>query len=192
MRFEEFRNKLENFSLYAEGWRSYIYVGLWREEKVSVKVAKSKNVVKAIQREADILEYLKGLEGFPYILFRGDDFFVYRFIEGTPYGRLGASGEEEKRILRKVLELAFILDEKGINRDEFSRIDKNVIVSEDGGVYILDFERGGFSKRPSNVTQFLQLLRRKGFLTHKESIELGKMYGKGKEEVFKRIMAKLE
>ena len=192
MRFEEFRKEVQDLSLYAEGWRGYIYIAFWRGQRISIKVAKSELVVSAIQKEANILVHLKGLKGFPQILLRGEDFFTYNFIEGIPYRALHLGGKEDRRILKRVLELAFLLDKKGIRKDEFTNIDKNVLVSDRGEVYMVDFERGGFSQRASNLTQFLQLLRRKGILTEKESIELGRRYREDMEGVFRQVMAKLE
>ena len=192
MRFEEFKKEVQNLSLYAEGWRGYIYVAFWQGKKVSVKVAKSELVVGAIQKEAKILENLRGLKGFPQILFSGEDFFIYSFIEGTPYRELHLGEKEDRRILKRVLELAFLLDKKGIKKEEFANIDKNVLVSDSGEVYMVDFERGSFSGRASNLTQLLQLLRRKGILTKEESIELGKRYREDMEGVFRQVRAKLE
>lgn len=192
MRFEDFKEEVEDLRKLSEGWRGIIYRGKWEGRDVSVKVAKSSDVVKAIQKEADILERLKGLEMFPQILTKGEDFFVYTFIEGEPYGRLKLCPEEERRVLRTVLRAAYELDKMGIKRDEFSSIDKNVLVGKDGKVYILDFERGGFKSRPSNLTQFLQLLVRKGYLSIEEAKSLGRGYIRDMEGVFREVLARLK
>ncbi|WP_461829509.1 hypothetical protein [Aquifex sp.] len=187
MRFEEFKREVENLRELAEGWRGRIYRGVWKGEDVAIKVAKSPDKVKAIQKEAEILERLKGLEGFPQILFKGEDFFVYRFIEGRTFGELKPEGEERKRILREVLEKAYLLDKLGIHRDEFANIHKNVLIDEEGRVYVIDFDRGVFKENPSNVRQFLQLLRREGFISQEEAIRLGKLYEENREAVIDDI-----
>ncbi len=192
MKFSEFKREVGNLRKLAEGWRGVVYTGEWKGRKVSVKVAKNEQVVKAIQREADILERLKGMREFPQILFRGEDFFVYEFIEGKPLGKLNLSPEEERRVLKKLLELAYRLDSMGISRDEFANLYKNVLLDERGNVYVLDFERGKLSKRPSNLTQFLQLLRRRGYITREEAVEFGRRYMKDRDGVFRELMAKLE
>ncbi len=188
----DFKREVENIEKLAEGWRGVIYTGDWKGRKVSIKVAKTPEVVEAIQKEARILKELKGLEGFPQLLEKGEDFFVYEFIEGTPYGELELDTEKDKEILRKVLEAAYLLDRMGIKRDEFSKIDKNVLVGKNGEVYILDFERGAFKKRPSNLTQFLQLLVRKGFLDLEEAKDLGRRYSKDMGGVFKEVLERLK
>ncbi len=192
MRFEDFKGEVENLEKLAEGWRGVVYRGRWRGEEVSIKVARSPEVEEAIRKEAEILERLKGLEMFPQILTKGEDFFAYRFIEGNLYGKLDLSPEEERRILRKVLEAAYLLDRMGIKRDEFARIDKNVLVGGRGEVYILDFERGGFKRRPSNLTQFLQLLVRRGYLSLEEAKELGRRYTRDMEGVFREVLERLK
>lgn len=192
LRFEEFRREVENLERIAEGWRGIVYRGKWRGKDVAIKVAKSPEVVKAIQKEAEILEKLRGIETFPQIVLRGEDFFVYHFIEGVPFRKVVLNPEEEKEVLRKLLEIAYLLDSLGIKRDEFANVDKNVLIGRNGKVYVLDFERGGFSKRPSNLTQFMQLLVRKGYLDREEAIRLGKKYMKDREAVFRELFRRLK
>ena len=187
MKFEDFKREVGDLEEIGEGWRGKVYRGVWKGEKVAVKVAKSPEKVRAIQKEDEILERLKGIEGFPQILFKGEDFFVYKFIKGKTYGELKPQGEEKKRILREVLEKAYLLDKLGIQRDEFANIHKNVLIDEEGKVFVIDFDRGVFKDNPSNVRQFLQLLRREGFISQEEAINLGKMYKKDREAVIKDI-----
>ena len=187
MKFEEFKKEVHNLEKIGEGWRGIVYKGVWKGKKVAIKVTKAKDKLKAIRKEAEILERLKDYEGFPKILLKGDDFFVYEFIEGKPYGKLKADKEEKKKILRKILELAYLLDKLGIQREEFANINKNVLIGEDSKVYVIDFDRGVFKENPSNVRQFLQLLRREGFISQDKAIELGKEYKKNREKVIEEI-----
>ncbi len=191
MRFSEFRRELKDLSELGEGWRGKVYRAKWKGKEVAVKVAKSPQKEEAIRKEASILEHLKGREGFPQILAKGEDFFVYEYIDGVPYGKLKLTEEEKKRILREVLEKAYLLDRLGIHRDEFADIRKNVLVDEDGRVYVIDFDRGVFKERPSNVTQFLQLLVREGYVGREEAILLGKRYKKDPERYIEEVRALL-
>jgi len=191
MRFETFKKELESLEEVAKGWRGKVYKGYWRGKKVAVKVARSPDKEEAIRKEAEILERLKGLEGFPQILLKGEDFFVYEFIEGKPYGKLKLSKEEKKHLLKEVLEKAYLLDEMGINKDEFGDLRKNLLVDEKGRPWLIDFERGSFKENPSNVRQFLQLLRREGFLSQEEAVELGKAYKGDRKGTIEKIRAVL-
>jgi len=193
MTFEEFSREVEELRKFAEGWRGVIYTGRWRGERVAIKVAKGEDVVGAIRKEGEILEQLRGVKGFPQLLARGRDFIAYRFIEGTPLGKLRLNPQEERRVLRELVGLACTLDRMGIRRDEFQRVDKNVLVGADGEVYVLDFERGSFSDRPSNLPQLLQLLVRKGYLSREEAVSLGKRYVSGEREaVLGEVLSKLK
>jgi len=187
MRFAEFKDKVQELMDFAEGWRGRIYVGFFNGNKVAIKIAKSLEKVEAIRKESKILEQLKGIKGFPQIILRGEDFFVYKFIEGITYGKAKLSKEDKKKVLKSVLEKAYFLDKLGINRDEFSNIRKNVLIDSEGEVYVIDFDRGTFKKNPSNVRQFLQFLRREGFMSQEWAIDLGKRYKEDPEKVIEEI-----
>jgi len=79
--FEEFRREVEDLKKIGEGWRGVVYRGKWKGEVIALKVAKRKEALQAIRKEGEILEKLRGIDGFPQILVRGVDFVAYRFIE---------------------------------------------------------------------------------------------------------------
>ncbi|NPB06182.1 MAG: hypothetical protein GXO03_01105 [Aquificae bacterium] len=187
MRFEEFKRELEGLEEVGRGWRGVVYRGSWKGREVAVKVARSPEKEEAIRKEGRVLEMLKGRKGFPQLLFAGEDFIVYGFIKGRPLGKLRLSEEDKKRVYREVLELAYLLDELGINKDEFADLRKNALVTDEGEVYLIDFERSSFKENPSNVRQFLQLLRREGFVSHEEAVRLGKAYKENRKEVINEI-----
>ncbi len=192
MRFEEFRKYLEGLEEIGKGWRGRVYKAFWKGKEVAVKVAGRPETVEAVRKEAEILRVLKGRKGYPQILFTGDDFFLYEFIRGKTLKEAGLSREKKKEVYRTLLERAYELDTLGIKRDEFDYVEKNVILGEDGEVYVIDFDRGVFSKRPSNLTQFLQLLVREGFLTRGEAIDLGRRYREDMEGVFRDVLRRLK
>ncbi|MDQ7082152.1 MAG: hypothetical protein Q9N34_03545 [Aquificota bacterium] len=192
MRFEELRKELRDLEKIGKGWRGVVYRAMWRGEEVAVKVANRPEAEEAIRKEAEILKALKGKRGYPQIVLSGEDFLVYRFIRGKTLREAGLDREKRKEVYRKVLEKAFELDSLRIKRDEFDYIEKNVILGEDGEVYIIDFDRGKFSERPSNLTQFLQLLVREGYLTREEAIDLGKRYRSDREGVLEEVLMRLK
>ncbi len=192
MRFKEFSKELTELREIGKGWRGRVYRAEWKGQDIAIKVAKHKEVERAIRKEAEILSILRGMKEFPQLLLSGEDFLAYRFIEGVPLSRAGLSPDEELKVLKKVLEIAYKLDMMGINKDEFTRIDKNVLIDSLHRVYLIDFERGKFSKRPSNLTQYMQFLVRKGVLPREEAIRLGKAYPRNKGEVFRTLLSKLK
>lgn len=187
MRFEGFAREVEGLELFSRGWRGYIYRGVWKGNRVAIKVAKDREREHAIRKECEILKKLLGMRGFPQLLLCGENFLVYHFIEGIPVEKKGLSLQEKVKIYLRVLELIQVLDSLGINKDELQRLDKNTLLGEDGDVYMLDFERGSpQAKRLHNLSQFLELLVREGFLQRERARELGTRYARG-EKVYHEV-----
>ncbi len=187
MRFEDFKRELEGLEAFSKGWRAYIYRALWKGQRVAIKVAKDQERIYAIQKECEILKRLIGIKGFPQLLECGEDFVVYTFIEGLPIEKKKLSPTERVRVYLRVLELIRILDGLGINKEELHRLEKNTLLGEDGDIYMLDFERGSKEpKRLHNLSQFLQLLVREGFLERERAKELGRRYVRG-EDVYHEV-----
>ncbi len=188
MKFEEFKKEVEGLELFSKGWRGYIYKGLWKGQKVAIKVAKDKERVYAIQKECKILKKLLGHKGFPQLLLCGEDFVVYIFIEGVPIDKKSLSLRERARVYIRVMELIKVLDSLSINKDELHSLDKNTLLGEDGEVYMLDFERGSQkSQKLHNLTQFIQLLVREGFIERERAVDLGKRYSRG-EDIYDEVV----
>jgi len=190
MRFEELKPKIQDLTYLDEGWRGVVYRGFFEGKEVAIKVAKSQEKEYAIRKEARILERLKDYPYFPKLILRGEDFIMYDFIDGVPMEKLSLSPEERLSLYMQVLEIAYLLDSLRINRDEFARLDKNLLVGKDGRIYLLDFERGALDvKKPHNFTQFLQFLRKEGIISTTQALELGKEYKKEPERVKEKVHA---
>ncbi|HIO42210.1 MAG TPA: hypothetical protein EYN34_04915 [Aquifex sp.] len=194
MRFKDFASQ-KGLEKFAEGYRGIIYTYTESGNKYAVKVPSEEKLIKTFQKEADILEYLnrKGVKFVPQITFRGEDFFVYRFLEGIPFKKLQKEGIPEglrNYYLRKILVAAYCLDRLGVFKDEFQRPFTNVLVNG-RRVYLLDFERGLLNKYWKNVPQFLQFLVAVGVLDREEAIRLGREYKKNPKRVVKEVLKKL-
>jgi len=188
VRFEELKDHLRNMELIGKGWRSHVYRAIYKDKEVAIKVAKDRHLEKAIRKEADILERLKGIKSFPQILMRGEDFFMYEFIKGMPFEKCILDEPKKIEIFLKTLELAYLLDSMCISKDEFQKLDKNLLVGEDGDIYLIDFERGKIScKRKTNLPQLMQLFVREGYLPLERAIELGKSYKERPKDVFHEL-----
>jgi len=194
MRFEEFKN-LKRLEKFAEGYRGIIYTYTENGEKYAVKVPSEEKLIKTFQKEAKILEYLNGV-GFsfvPQLVLVGEDFFVYRFIEGKPFKKLQKELPEGafRYFLRKLLVAAYCLDKVGVFKDEFQRPFTNVLING-RRLYLIDFERGLLNKYWKNVPQYLQFLVAVGVLDRDTAIGLGKEYKKNPKEVVKKVLKLLK
>ncbi|MCY0866818.1 MAG: hypothetical protein OWQ49_04625 [Aquificaceae bacterium] len=187
MRFEKFKESLRDLQLFSKGWRGYIYRAKWKGIDVAIKVAKDSEREYAIRKEGEILKLLKGYRGFPQLLEAGEDFLVYEFIDGIPIEKASLTRSQKAFVYLRVLELIELLDRLGVNKEELHKLDKNTLIGKDLEVYLIDFERGSMqAKKRHNLSQFLQLLAREGFLTLQKAKELGISYSKG-EEVYHEV-----
>ena len=193
MRFEEFK-KLKRLEKFAEGYRGVIYTYTENGRRYAVKVPSEEKLIKTFQKEAKILDFLnrKGVNFVPRLTFVGEDFFVYRFIEGIPFKKIQRELDENQKryYLRKILLSAYILDCLGVFKDEFQRPFTNVLVNGKK-VFLLDFERGLLNKKWKNVPQYLQFLTAVGVLDRETAISLGREYKRNPKGVVKRIISLL-
>ncbi|MEN3034544.1 MAG: serine/threonine protein kinase [Aquificaceae bacterium] len=184
--FEELKSHLETFEQVGKGWRGYVFRAKFGDLDLAIKVARSKEVLDFVKREVRALSMLSGLEGFPQMRFYGTDFVAYDFIRGEIFKRANLSKEKKLEVFIKVLELIQVLDSLGIDKGEMNKLDKNLLVSEDG-IYLIDFESSRFDVKTHNLSRFLQLLLSHGVLSRELAKELGIAYRRGEKWVFKEV-----
>ncbi len=151
----EFSFKLES------GWHSTVVI--YPELGIVLKVFRE-GFVKNAEKEFYFLQLLydKGLNvPKPYALIKDKKkpILIREFIDGVPFNKflLFASHEDIKRVVLKIIELAYKLDIEKIFLNELSRVTRNIIVTRELNPYIIDLERATKSQR-SNVSQFLSYL----------------------------------
>jgi len=82
------------------------------------------------------------------------------------------SVDEVLDVLEKSLDICFYLDRMRIQKEEMNHPDKHIIISD--RVFFIDFERAYETANPSNVTQFLEYIRK--IIGKKPEIDLIKDY----------------
>jgi len=93
----------------------------------------------------------------------------------------------DRDVVEQCLNNCLILDMLGIEKQEMNHPDKHIITSD--RVYFIDFERGRFKDRPSNLTQFCVYLKRRGIEVDRE---LMAEYKKNPNlRVFKKIKSEI-
>ncbi|MET1124031.1 MAG: hypothetical protein ABWW66_02050 [Archaeoglobaceae archaeon] len=137
------------------------------------------------RKEAKFLTLLQPFRFVPelyFVDFEGLKLVMQR-IEGCSI-REAMSAE----IAARCLEICYLLDVMGIQKEEMNHPDKHIIVSD--SVYFIDFERSYFSKKPANVTQFCAYLRRFGFEVEKNILrDYKRSYSREVFEVLKRSLS---
>lgn len=159
------KKKITDVHYFSKGKRGIVFTGKYRGRIVVVKTVHPES--KAINRIENEVAFLKRLEKYhiaPRVFFKGEDFFVMELIAGEfliEYLQK-SSAKEVRVVLKKILEIMYLLDTLGINKGEMTRPLKHVLVRSDGEVTVLDFERATMSEAPQNVTQFCQFLTSRG------------------------------
>lgn len=181
-------SKIEYF---AKGKRGIVYTGIYHGKKVAVKTKNPlSQAKKRIENEILFLKIANIYGIGPKLLFNTKKYLVYEFQEGV-YFEKWIKGKKKKQVvsvIKKLLEQAFILDKLGIDKEEFHRPFKNVIVKGKTPV-LIDFERCHYSERPKNVTQLFQFIMNIRLVKiNRKIISLLKVY---KEEISEKNFRKL-
>ena len=195
------RHGIEAVHYFTHGKRGDIFVGMLNRntpvkthlpEKQLVKVAikvprKESNAAGSIANEARWLQTLNKEGIGPRFLFSGEEYVVYAFVEGEfieEWVRQQASKKAIQEALRGVLQQCYHLDQLGISKEEMHHPLKHIIIDSLQQPVLLDFERAKETKKPQNVTQFVEylcrlekLLREKKILLDKEKLRaIAKIY----------------
>ena len=190
---------LKNIEIFAHGKRGLLYVGEKGKTKIAVKTKYPKSkAVGRIQNEINFLKILNKHNMGTKLLFFGKGFFAYKFVSGKyikEFIETEKSKSKVKKVLKNILNKCFTMDKLGINKEEMHNPYKHIIINKT--ITMLDFERCTKTKKPHNVTQFLQYIMRnknhldkKGFkIDKKELIRLGKEYKNNiNKENFNKIL----
>ncbi|WP_456468196.1 hypothetical protein [Archaeoglobus sp.] len=135
-------------------------------------------------KEVKFLTLLQPFKFVPELYFI--DFENLRIVMKRISG-LRISDHLDGSVIEQCLNCCFILDMLGIEKQEMNHPDKHIIIAD--RVYFIDFERGRFKNKPSNLTQFCVYLMRKGVAVNRE---LMVKYKKNPNlEIFERIRSEI-
>lgn len=152
---------ITNITFFAKGKRGYIYTGKLKGKIVGIKKKNPKSKAKnRIKNEIIFLEIVNMYHIGPKLLKHTNTYFVYEFQEGKYFKEILKEDNKAKilNISKNLLKQAHILDKLGINKEEFHRPLKNVIIKKYNQPVLIDFERCHYSDSPKNVTQLVQFM----------------------------------
>ncbi|MFH1406155.1 MAG: HemK2/MTQ2 family protein methyltransferase [Nanoarchaeota archaeon] len=205
---------IEDIHYFAKGRRGMIYTGVidnsnyvkthfpLKKDLIKVAIKAKREDSEALERMQNEAKWLKILnkQGIgPRILFSGEDYLVYKFVEGEfilDWLRQHPK-EEIKRVIIQTLKQCLILDQLKVNKEEMHHPQKHLIVDNNKVPILLDFERCSYTDKPHNVTQFVEFicrlkdeLKNKGWdITVSELRNLAKIYKETlSEESFQKIL----
>lgn len=156
---EGFTHHLESLGincirLYSKGTTGLVFLAVWREEKVIIKLQRPDSPRKNLRREAELMSFLVPFGVTPPLVaygeFRGLEYIVRRFAEGEVILR----ADVEKRHIFEVVEKTALLDRLGLDHGQIQG-GKHIIIGE--RVWIIDFEKANWRK-PKNLTSAMAML----------------------------------
>ena len=178
---------IEGIQYFTHGKRGNIFTGIIDRSKFVKTHFAKRNVVKAaikvkrdeskaegrVRNEARWLKILNKENIGPKLLFYGENYVVYEFVEGEfilDFIKKENNKNAIKKILSDVLEQCFILDKLKVNKEEMHHPLKHIIISKANLPVLIDFERCHNIDKPSNVTQFVEFICRMGKELEKKGI----------------------
>jgi len=183
-------SNIKGIEYLAKGKRGVVYTGILNGEKVSIKKKHpGSEAIGRIKNEAKFLKILNKYKVGPLLLKFGKNYIIYRFVEGIflpEFLKKEKSKEKKRKVLINVLKQARTLDKLKINKLEFTRPIKHVIIKYPK-VTIIDFERSHYTEKPKNVTQFCQFLIKSKLM--RNNLKILQQYKKEQtEKNFKEIL----
>jgi len=170
----------------AKGHRGIVFRARFRGKNVALKISNpGSRAVGRIRHEANMLGRLNRSNIGPELMCSDDEFLVMDLVRGRPILEFfrDCGRDEIAGVLADVMEQLFVMDKEGIAKEEMHRPVKHIIVGS--RPVMIDFERAHYSRKPRNVSQFMQFitgseeLRKKGFeLDRKALAELVRDYQK--------------
>lgn len=181
---------IKNMQYLAQGKRSIVYTGVYKNQKVAIKTKNPKSeAIGRLENEAKYLKLLNKHNIGPKLLESGKDYIIYLFVDGELFIDY-IKKNKNIIIIKEVLKQCRTLDKLKINKLEFTRPVKHIFV-KNNKITIIDFERCYKTNSPKNVTQFCQFLMKSNiFSLEKEKFkEVLKQYKEKQiEDNFKKII----
>ncbi len=158
----------KNKKFLAKGKRGFVYVAQVNNRKFLLKTANSSSdAVGTILKEAKNNQILNGVNVGPRFLYYDDknEYMIRDFVEGKSiFDWMGDNKnyahykDDLLSIIMCVLDQCRRMDLLGFNKYEMTNPHKDLLVTSNLDVFIIDFERCRFTIKPKNVTQFCQFL----------------------------------
>jgi len=154
------KKNISSIKYFTKGHRGMLFTGKYRGKKVTIKSKLPES--KAEGRIANEAKWLKKLNSAgigPKVVLSNREFFAYNFVEGDFIAEFISKSTKKavKKVFMDILKQCHKLDMMKIDKEEMHRPYKHILIKSSKPVMI-DFERTHKSKKPKNVTQFLQFI----------------------------------
>lgn len=158
----------------GKGHSGIVIRALYEELEVALKILRTDSDRVSMRREACFLKHANKWNVGPKLYAVSDDFLVMELLIGEYFGEWVANNldniEKVAEYILAILDIAWRLDQSGLDHGELTRIRRHYIVTETGP-RVIDFESASFERPVSNLTNTVQSL----FLNYRFSQLLGKV-----------------
>ena len=171
--------RIGRLSILGKGVVGLVFTGYSGGDRVAVKIRRVDSRRKSMGHEAEMMRIANNAGIGPECLGSSQDILKMQFVEGRrlPSWLSSLEGRGKRARVRSTFKTLFQqcvrLDAFGLDHGELSRAHKNVLVSDDGRPWILDFESASLMRRVNNFTSITQYLFLSGRFARKVLRVLG-------------------
>ena len=159
----------------GKGHAGAVLRAMFEGREVALKARRTDASRKSMKREAGFIAHANNWGVGPRLYGFSEDFIVMELLVGSYFGEWVRDNIEDRGAVmgnvRVILDIAWRLDQSGLDHGELTRIRRHYIVTEDGPK-VIDFESASFERPPSNLTSTVQSL----FMSHRFAQVLGRVY----------------
>jgi putative serine/threonine protein kinase len=168
-------HRILGIPILGKGHSGIVIKALFGGIEVALKVKRTDTDRKSMTREAELIAHVNKWEVGPKLHGFSDDFILMELIEGQYFGEWVKenleNSEKVKKNLRALLDIAWRLDQSGLDHGELTRIKRHYIVTAEGP-RVIDFESASLERAPRNLTSTVHSL----FFNYRFAQIIGKIY----------------
>jgi putative serine/threonine protein kinase len=166
----------------GKGHSGIVIKAIHKENEVALKIRRTDTDRHSMSREAGFLAHANVWDLGPRLYGFSDDFIVMEQIVGQYFGDWVNDNLDNKEAVKTnimaLLDIAWRLDQLGLDHGELTRIKRHFIVTEDGP-RVIDFESASLERSPRNLTSTVQSL----FFNYRFAQVLKKVHEMPKREI---------
>ena len=159
----------------GKGHAGVVVRAFFEGREVALKARRTDAGRKSMEREAGFIAHANKWGVGPRLYGFSMDFIVMELLVGPYFGEWVRDHLDDEAAVvgnvRAILDIAWRLDQAGLDHGELTRIRRHYIVTE-GGPRVIDFESASFERPTSNLTSTVQSL----FMSHRFGQVLGRVF----------------
>jgi len=155
------KKQISNLHILGKGCVGIVVIAHTKNEKAALKIRRTDASRENMRHEAEMLEKANSIGIGPRLLNATNNFLLMEYIEGSLLPEWLQKTEnkgEIRKVLRKILEKCWKLDQIGLDHGELSQAPKHIIIDRKQEPHIIDFETASDKRKPANLTSITQFL----------------------------------